>query len=459
MNQPTMSLSEMLGLVKQAVNMMFEDGLWLTAEILNSSTSRGHTYLELVEYDSGRNERAKIRGTIWKGSAAILAKFQKTTSNPLSSGMKILFRAVPTFHEIYGLSLTISDIDPNYTLGDMAARLNEIRKNLQDKGWWDWNRSLETPREFCRVAVISPADAAGLGDFRVQADKLESSGLCGFKYFNAAFQGQESANQIVDQMVKVLDAQKENPFDCLAVIRGGGDKAGLYQLNNARLAAAFCRFPLPILVGIGHERDSVILDEIANKRFATPSMLIDHVCHTIFQNAQKALSDWERIKHLADLALTRAHNACESQARRLVSGSVRQVDIAQSKVSAQGTRLSHTSSLVLNRAEQKLENQQASLTRSAQAICTRAEQKLEGQKDRLMREAESALVTAEHLVKTKGSAVMTANPIAILGRGYAYVKSGNRIITKVDQVASGDTVHINLKEGSIAATVKDETND
>jgi len=341
----------------------------------------------------------------------------------------------------------------------VTARLNEIRKNLQDKGWWDWNRSLETPREFCRVAVISPADAAGLGDFRVGADKLENAGLCSFQYFGAAFQGQESANQIVDQMVKVLDAHKESPFDCLAVIRGGGDKAGLYQLNNARLAAAFCRFPLPILVGIGHERDSVILDEIANKRFATPSMLIDHVRHTIIQNAQKALADWERIKHLSDLALTRARNACESQARRLVSGSMRQVDNAQSKVSAQGTRLSHNSSLVLNRAEQKLENKQASLTRSAQAICTRAEQKLGGQKDRLMREAESALVTAEHLVKTKGSAVMTANPIAILGRGYAYVKSGNRIITKVSQVASGDTVHINLKEGSIAATVKDETND
>lgn len=456
MNQPTMTLSEMLGLVKDAVNMMFEEGLWLTAEILNSSGSRGHTYLELVEYDASRSERAKIRGTIWKGNASILTKFQKATSNPLSSGMKILFKAVPTFHEIYGLSLTITDIDPNYTLGDMAARLNEIRKNLQEKGWWERNRSLETPREFCHVAVISPADAAGLGDFRVVADKLEKAGICNFEYFGAAFQGQESANQIVDQMVKVLDAHKENPFDCLAVIRGGGDKAGLYQLNNARLAAAFCRFPLPILVGIGHERDSVILDEVANKRFPTPSQLIDHVRHTIIQNAQKALSDWERIKHLSDLALTRAHNACDSQVRRLVAGSIRQTDNAQSKVSAQGTRLTHASSLVLNTAEQRIEKQQASVARNALAVCVKAEQKLDGQKDRLMREADSALITAEHLVKTKGSAVMTANPIAILGRGYAYVKQGNRIITKVSQVAPGDTVHINLKEGSIAATVKDE---
>lgn len=453
MNQPSMSLSEMLGLVKQAVSMMFEDGLWLTAEVLQASVSKGHTYLELVEYDADRRERAKIKGMIWSSNTKILTKFKTATGNPLSSGMKILFKAVPTFHEVYGLSLTLSDIDPTYTLGDMEARLNEIRKNLQKKGWWDMNRSLSTPQEFCRLAVISPADAAGLGDFRVDADKLQNAGLCTFQYFPAAFQGQDSANQIVDQMVKVLEAHKVEEFDALVLIRGGGDKAGLYQLNHPRLAAALCRFPIPTMVGIGHERDSVILDEVANKRFPTPSFLIAHVRHTIFQNAQRALANWERIRHLADLALTRAQNSCDQNARRLVTASRRQTDNAQSSLNAQAIRLKHAGASVLNLAEQQLETSKETLTRNALGVCVRAEGQLIGQKDRLFREADSALTTAQHLVQSKGSTIMSANPIAILGRGYAYVKQGNRIITKVDQVKPGDTLHINLKEGSIAATV------
>lgn len=454
MNQPNMTLSEMLGLVKQAVNLMFEDGLWLTAEILNAPASRGHTYLELVEYDGNRQELAKVRGTIWKSNSKILDAFRKATNNPISSGMKILFKAVPTFHEVYGLSLTINSIDPAYTVGHMQNRLDEIRKNLQAKGLWDKNRSLPTPREFCRVAVISPADAAGLGDFRVDADKLQKAGLCHFEYFPAAFQGQESANQIIDQMVRVLDANKIEPFDCVALIRGGGDKAGLYQLNNPRLATACCRFPLPLFVGIGHERDSVILDEVANRRFPTPSLLIAHIRHTIIQNAQKALADWERIKHLADLALTRAQNSCEQQARLLVSASSRQLDKAQNRLGVEATRLKHSGEAVLSKAEQGLEGAHQTLVRNAQTVCSKAEGLLEQQKDRMFREADSLLTTAQHLVETKASTIMSANPIAILGRGYAYVKSGNRIITRVDQVSPGDTLHINLKEGSIATTVK-----
>jgi exodeoxyribonuclease VII large subunit len=451
-----MSLSDMLGLVKRAVSLMFEDDLWLTAEILHATVKGGHTYLELVEYDDDRRERAKIKGMIWKGNANILTKFQKTTNNPIASGMKILFKAMPTFHEVYGLSLTVTDIDPTYTLGDMEARLNDIRKHLQDKGWWNMNRSLATPGEFCRIAVISPADAAGLGDFRVDADKLEGAGLCSFQYFNARFQGQESSNQIVDKMIEILDIHKQNPFDACVMIRGGGDKAGLYQLNHARLATAVCRFPVPVLVGIGHERDSVILDEVANQRFPTPSLLIAHIKHTIFQNAQAALANWERIQNFADRILVRAQNACDQQLKRIESSATRQVDNAESRLNSQAVRLVHASETALGRAERKLESAGEVLTRNALVVCEKADKGLEAQRDRLFREADAVLTTAQHQLEMKASSLMNANPIAILGRGYAYVSHGSRIVTKVDQVASGDLVQINLKEGSISAIVQEQ---
>lgn len=458
MNQPQMSLSEMLGLVKQAVSMMFEDGLWLTAEVLNYSIRGGHHYLELVEYDEARRERAKATGTVWKSNTSVLTKFQKATGNPISAGMKILLKAVPTFHEVYGLSLKIVDINATFTLGDMESRLNEIRQHLQEKGWWDMNRNLETPQEFCRLAVISPADAAGLGDFRVDADKLEAAGLCSFQYFPAAFQGLEASNQIVDQMVRILDIHKQEPFEACVMIRGGGDKAGLYQLNHRRLATAVCRFPIPIMVGIGHERDSVILDEVANSRFPTPSLLIAHIRHTIIQNAQNALADWNRISRLANLALTNAEHACEQQSRLLKSEATRQLDQGDSLLDKCITQNRHTATNTIERAEKQLSKSEQEFLRSAGALCDQADELLESGKAKIFKQAEVCIQTAQREIEHQVSSVMSANPIAILGRGYAYVKQGNKFVRSVDDVAAGDSLQINLKEGSIMATVEGVAN-
>lgn len=457
MVKTSMSLSQMLGAVKDAVSLMFEEGVWLTAEILQVSF-KNHHYLELVEYDQNRRELAKAKGVIFKGNAGIVEKFQKATGNPLSSGMKILIKAAPSMHEVYGLSLIITDIDPTFTVGAMQQRLNEIRKHLKDNNWWDMNLSLPSPVEFCRLAVIAPADAAGLGDFRVVADRLEANGLCSFSYFSAAFQGEESANQIVDQMIKILELHKTEHFDGLVLIRGGGDKAGLYQLNHRRLATAVCRFPLPIMVGIGHERDSVILDEIANLRFATPSLLITHVRDTIIQNAQAAHSSWSRINHLANQALTNAEHLCDQQYRLVVSGGGRQLDRAEGLINAAMVKAGHSSTSVLDRAEQALEKTQQRFAINAERQCVKADHALNAHRDQVFLQAEVCLQKSERLIETHVSSAMSANPIAILGRGYAYVKQGTRFVKAVTEVASGDSLQINLKHGSITATVEETTN-
>src|SRR5690606_10875306 len=141
----------------------------------------------------------------------------------------------------------------------------------------EMNRLLPPPREFTRVAVISPADAAGLGDFRSEADRLQSYGLCDFHYFHALFQGAGAEDSLVSTIAKLFEQQKSRPlYDALVIIRGGGDKAGIYDVNKVRIARCVCRFPIPVLVGIGHERDTTILDEVANSRFATPSLAISH---------------------------------------------------------------------------------------------------------------------------------------------------------------------------------------
>lgn len=457
MNQPSMSLSEMLGLVKQAVSMMFKDGLWLTAEILQVSGTR-HTYLELVEYDDARREKAKVSGKIWSSNQKILTKFQKATGSQLSSGMKILFRAVPEYHEIYGLSLTLSDIDPTYSIGEMEKRLNEIRQMLREKGWWDLNRLLETPREFCRIAVISPPDAAGLGDFRVHADKLQSFGLCDFEYFPAAFQGPTASTQIVDQMVAVLARHKVEAFDFVAMIRGGGDKAGLYQLNDRRLAAACCRLPIPIMVAIGHERDSVILDEVANVRFPTPSMLIAHVRETIIGNARTALANWERISRLSQKLLQQADHLCDQQSRLLKSEASRQLDRADGLLAQKVSDNQYAAQSALDRAEKGLVRVQQQFGRSAEGLCGQAEEEIIASRGQMFRQAEMCLQTAQADLEHHVTEVVSANPLSIMRRGYAYVKSGTKFVKSSGDVTEGDTIQVNLSEGSIMATVQGAAN-
>jgi exodeoxyribonuclease VII large subunit len=175
--------------------------------------------------------------------------------------------------------------------------LRQIRTALSREGVIDRNRQLASPTEFCRVAVISPDGAAGLGDFKRDADILASAGLCSFNYQSARFQGLDAAIDIKNRLLSVLDAQKDDlpRYDAICIIRGGGSVTDLYWLNDLDLAMAVCNCPFPILTGIGHERDNTILDEIANRRFDTPSKVIGHIRDVICGNAYTATAHYQQI--------------------------------------------------------------------------------------------------------------------------------------------------------------------
>ena len=425
-HKKSIALSDLLKIVKESVEMIFSDSLWVTAEVLSISGT-GHKYLDLVEYSSGRQELAKSRAMIWKDDTVMLKEFEKASGISLASGMKILFLAKPSFHPVYGLSLTIQAIDPTYTLGDMEARLKKIRDDLRQRGWWDLNRSLPAPLDFCRVAVIAPQNAAGLGDFRVYADKLNELGLCEFIYYPAQFQGKEATAQIVDQMVKVFEDNKTQPFDALVIIRGGGDKAGLYQLNDHRLTAYVCRFPIPVMVGIGHERDSVLLDEVAQGRYATPSMLIAHIAQHIVDKARKAQRDWDQIQSLAKAALLKAEAECDNYIGIVRSESVRRIDQAEKDLDHHVQGMIHS----LEKANMSLDVMRESIAQRARDQILIAEDKA----DQLMSE------------------LMLHNPLTMLSKGYAVVKSNSGYITSTKKVNSGDIVNITLKDGSFTSTV------
>jgi exodeoxyribonuclease VII large subunit len=314
------TLTELLHRVKGVIDEGFPKAVWVRAEI---SELRGkiHLHPTLTERNDQGDILAQVEGLIWQRTAeAITAKFERATGEGLKKDIKILCLARVQFNALYGLQLIIEDVDPSYTLGDLAAKLARIREHLQQTGLYARNKRFPAPVEFLRVAVISPETSAGWGDFRQEADRLHSAMLCEFRLFPATFQGVEAPSSIQDAVLQALTAHKQKPFDALVVIRGGGSVTDLAWLNDLELAKLICQSPVPVFTGIGHERDNTILDEIAHTRFDTPSKVALHIKSTIKENAFTAIESWERINALVGRIIHRERTMLATQVDRIEAG-------------------------------------------------------------------------------------------------------------------------------------------
>ena len=315
------ALTELLDRVKGVIDEGFPKSEWVRAEISELRGKNEHLYLTLCERNDQGDILAQTKGIIWKTRAqSITAKFVQATGEGLKTDIKILCLAKVRFDPLYGLDLIIEDVDPSYTLGDLAAKLARIREKLQQTGLYARNKQLPAPVEFVRVAVISPETSAGLGDFRREADRLQTAILCEFHLFPATFQGVETSSSIQTAVFQALTAHKQKPFDALVVIRGGGSVTDLAWLNDMDLAKLLCQSPVPIFTGIGHERDNTILDEIAHTRFDTPSKVALHISTTIKDNALAAIQAWERINALVGRIILRERTMLTTQADRIETG-------------------------------------------------------------------------------------------------------------------------------------------
>lgn len=283
------SLSRLLGGVANAVAHAFDKGVWTLVEVVEARV-RGHVYLELSERDNSGQPIAKARGVIWSSTASrILPEFEKATGAVIGAGIKLLVRARPVFNAQYGFSLDIDAIDPDYTLGDLEARKKEIRDRLQKEGVFDQNRRLAPPWDYRTVVVVAPEDGAGLGDFRKEAERLERFGICRFIYAHSRFQGEGAAREIVSALALALErVNKSAPPDAIALIRGGGAVNDLAWLNDYDLVRFICDLDIPVLTGIGHERDNTLPDEVAHTRFDTPSKVITGVEQHILRRVREA---------------------------------------------------------------------------------------------------------------------------------------------------------------------------
>ena len=278
MEQQSLSLYELNGLVKRSIRSCLTDTYWVQAELSDvRSNYSGHCYLEFIQKDAGGNNLiAKARGTIWSNIYKMLKPyFEQETGQSFTSGIKVLVQVSVEFHELYGYSLTVLDIDPTYTVGDMERKRREILRQLEEEGVIDLNKDLEMPMLPQRVAVISSSTAAGYGDFCNQL--ANNSRRYGFhvELFPAIMQGERVEESILAALDAIYHRMEE--FDVVVIIRGGGATSDLSGFDTYLLAASCAQFPLPIITGIGHERDDTVIDKVAHTRVKTPTAAAEYL--------------------------------------------------------------------------------------------------------------------------------------------------------------------------------------
>lgn len=407
---------------------------WVTAEISAISTNKpgAHMYIELVEHNAEGTEVAKAKAAIWASAKdRLIDKFQKETGAELKAGIKVMILVAASFHPQYGFSVSVKDINPTFTVGDMQKKLMQIRAALTSVGIFGKNKALKTPTEFTRVAVIAPGDAAGLGDFKSNADILQSAGLCFFDYFHARFQGAGAADEIVGALSKVsfknFELGCDRYYDAVVIIRGGGAVSDLAYLNEFGLAEAVCRYPVPVMVGIGHERDKVILDEVANYSAHTPSKLIGHIWETIVNNAQANMRNWQYIVGYAAKVTAVCTELVSSNMQNVKTRSAALIDKVDAKTNTD-------MELVKSKAVGNLKNM---------------EQGMDSELRNIKMSAEHALDTAKREMDNAFSTVVGLGPKKTLERGFIIARSDGRAITRKEHADKVTTLDLEFSDGIV----------
>ena len=402
------TLFELNRLVRETIECEMPNEYWVEAELSECRELRGHCYMELIEKDKQTaTPIAKASAKCWASKwIRVRPYFERTTGQRLVAGMKVLLKVYPQFHEAFGFSWIVTDIDPTYTLGDMARKRQEIIRQLKEEGVFDLQKELTLPLFCQRIAVISSETAAGYGDFCNQL----ADNPYGFQFqtqlFPAIMQGEGVEQSIINALERIYD----QPFDCVVIIRGGGATSDMSGFDTLALAEHVANFPLPIITGIGHDRDESILDMVSHTRVKTPTaaaaLLIDH------------------LKEVLDTV-----NNAQNSITRLV----------QQKLSTLSTQLSSVSEAI---------------PRLFSIVKTRQEAKIDALQQRLPMLIERRLLAENHRLQLMEEKLKALDPQLLLKRGYSITLHNGRAVKDATTLKAGDEIETRLAQGLIHSIVK-----
>lgn len=419
---------------------------WVVAELSDFRMHGPHAYGQLIEKDASGRTVAKIQTTIW-GSVLgeITRKFQAATGQRMATGMKVLLELSATHSELYGLSANVSDIDPSYTLGDMERLRREILDRLKKEGLYDANRALQLPEAPQRIAVISAQGAAGYGDFINQL----SSG--GYAFYPLLFPANMQGDRTVPTMLHALDLieETEDFWDCVVIIRGGGATSDLNSFDNYDLARRVATFPLPVIVGIGHERDNTVLDYIAHTRCKTPTAVAAFLNDRLAQAEGYAEELMRRIAERTQGVLTAEH-------RRLAQSAAMIPVLAPARLQNEKHRLDRIQAYVqqvatsrVNRENLRLGEYAARLAQGSASLITRNRERLNSIPTLLSSLANRHLSLQSNKLEALHKLVDVLSPDATLKRGYSITRVGGKALRSARDLPPGTILETTLPDGTI----------
>ncbi len=432
MEKAVLSLFELNQLVRRSVRTCLPDEYWVQVELSDVRANySGHCYLECVQKDPKSNSLiAKARGIIWSNVFSQLKPyFEQETGQAFISGIKVLVKVTVDFHELYGYSLTIVDIDPAYTLGDMARRRREILLRLQEEGVLSLNKELELPMLAQRIAVISSATAAGYGDF---CNQLENNAF-GFAFYPRLFPAIMQGERVEASVIAALDriyAESEK-WDVVVIIRGGGATSDLSGFDTYDLAASCAQFPLPIITGIGHERDDTVIDLVTHTRVKTPTAAAEFLVNHLRQTAEQLENYAYYIRQEVPARLNREKERLE----RCI------------------TRIPARVQMRLQREDFRRERLAKRMEMAWQSRLAREQYRLE-LSSRLSVALQARLLKEKHRLDLLEKSVEAASPDLLLKRGYSITLKDGKAVTDASLLKPGDRVVTRVAKGQFSSEVQ-----
>ena len=431
-----LTLYELNSMVRDVVELGMPGSYWVEAELSEVRERSGHCYMELVQKDlTGNSTVARASARCWRSTwASVRPGFEQVTGEHFRAGLKVLLQVHAQFHENFGFSWIVTDIDPAYTLGDMARRRQEIIRILKEEGVFDLNKELCLSLFASRIAVVSSESAAGYGDFCNQLDTNAYGFAFSVRLFPAVMQGERTEGSIIS----ALDAinSEANDFDCVVIIRGGGAVSDLSAFDSLALAENVANFPLPVITGIGHERDESVLDMVANKRVKTPTaaaaLLIENLKHT-----------YDRIV----------------QAQERISVSVsRRMDYERVRLERVSGRIPVLFSLVKTRQQARIDSLFARVGAAAGRIVAEERLRLDRLSVALAPAVRQRLSAENHRLELLGQRISAVDPAILLRRGYSITLHNGRAVYSPDQLSDGDVIETRLAEGNVRSVVRNKDN-
>lgn len=449
-----LSLSELQQIIKDSLYMALPDHYWVVAEISEiKENNAGHCYLELIEKQADeKNVRARVKAIIWSNRYRFLSSFfQNITGESLSEGMKILVKTKVEYHELYGLSLIISDIDPSYTIGEMALKRQMVIKRLEDEGVFSMNKEIEFPAVPQRIAVISSKSAAGYSDF---INHLKENNY-GYVFYTALFETVMQGTETEQSVISALDRIAGFPdlFDVVVIIRGGGSQIDLSWFDSYNIAYHVTQFPLPVITGIGHEKDLSVTDMVAFQSLKTPTAVADYLIERI-EEAEISLNDMSSgiIEH--SLAVI------EENRNRLEQFRMNLIPVARLMISGQKERLSKRIIELINTGKEYIlrsgiipANQKSKLVTAAGSFIPGKSSIVERMRIDLMNSVLNNLRKMKIMTEGFENTLNILNPENVLKRGFTITTLNGKIIKSSMEVKPGDKINTKFGDGKIASKV------